>query len=122
MRGAFVIAGGTAEHVVNAVETLKKFNDVKAAAGGADEWSGPKPSALAMHRLSGSLVMSDTCNAARATKRRLTAIVEAATQAEIGEAAWSAMSKAKQAAAVRVHKATAHSMCATLSWPPCRPQ
>eukprot|EP00965_Chrysotila_dentata_P093678 3095886-Pleurochrysis_carterae.AAC.1 len=56
-----------------------------------------------MHRLAGSLVMSDTCNAARATKRRLAAVVEAAAQAEIGKAAWGAMSEAEQAAAVRVH-------------------
>eukprot|EP00965_Chrysotila_dentata_P255171 6212125-Pleurochrysis_carterae.AAC.6 len=117
MRGTFVIAGcSTAEHVVNAVETklssrgwrllarwLDKFNDVEASAAGADEWSGPQPSALALHRLAGSLVMSDTCNAACATKRRLAAVVEAAAQNATGEATWGAMGEAERAAAVRVY-------------------
>eukprot|EP00965_Chrysotila_dentata_P084783 2798540-Pleurochrysis_carterae.AAC.1 len=63
------------------------FEEVKAATGGAVVWNGPRPSALSLHRLTGSLIMSDTCNAARATKRQLPAVVEAAAQAEIGEAA-----------------------------------
>eukprot|EP00965_Chrysotila_dentata_P031831 1061487-Pleurochrysis_carterae.AAC.1 len=83
MRGAFVIAGGAVKHVVNA----EQFNDVKTSGDGAGEEGGPQPRALAMYRLDRSLLMSDTCNAARATKRQLAAVVKAAVQAEIGEAA-----------------------------------
>eukprot|EP00965_Chrysotila_dentata_P086366 2849764-Pleurochrysis_carterae.AAC.1 len=54
-----------------------------------------------MHRLAGSLLMSDTCNAARATKRLLASGVEAAAQAKIGKEAWGAMNEAEQAAAAR---------------------
>eukprot|EP00965_Chrysotila_dentata_P112484 3718355-Pleurochrysis_carterae.AAC.1 len=84
LRGAFVIAAGTAEHVVEAIEN-KLFSRgrkllarwqakfLSRQADGAAAWTGPEPSALALERLRGSLIMSDTCNAARATKRRLAA-------------------------------------------------
>eukprot|EP00965_Chrysotila_dentata_P171285 5652736-Pleurochrysis_carterae.AAC.1 len=52
-------------------------------AGGAAAWTGPQPSALNLERLRGSLSMSDTCNAASATKRRFPAVVEAAARATI---------------------------------------
>eukprot|EP00965_Chrysotila_dentata_P014962 494974-Pleurochrysis_carterae.AAC.1 len=85
MRGAFVIAGGTAEHVVDAVE-IKLFargRKLLARWLAKFEETGPLPRALALHKLAGLLVMSDTCNAARATKLRLAAVVEAAAHAEI---------------------------------------
>eukprot|EP00965_Chrysotila_dentata_P031629 1054740-Pleurochrysis_carterae.AAC.2 len=116
IRGAFIIAGGTAKHVVDTVKTklfacgrkllacwLAKFEEIKAAAGGAYEWTGLQPRALAQHKLAGLLVVSDTCNAALATKRRLaSAVVEAAAHAEIGAEAWRARSEPEQGKAVRV--------------------
>eukprot|EP00965_Chrysotila_dentata_P085689 2827047-Pleurochrysis_carterae.AAC.2 len=47
--------------------------------------------------------MSDTCNAARATKRKLASMVEAAAEAAIGAEAWAALSSAEQTAAARVY-------------------
>eukprot|EP00965_Chrysotila_dentata_P057070 1893634-Pleurochrysis_carterae.AAC.1 len=47
--------------------------------------------------------MSDTCNAARATKRGLAAVVEAAVRDLIGAEAWEAMSPAEQTAAGNVY-------------------
>eukprot|EP00965_Chrysotila_dentata_P254042 6211741-Pleurochrysis_carterae.AAC.11 len=107
MRRAFVIEVGTAEQVVNAVAKkvftrgrkllarwLDKFNAV-AADGGGTAWIGPQPNDLAVARLAGSLVMIDTCNAARTTKRRLAAVVEAAAQQACNARAWEAMGAAE---------------------------
>eukprot|EP00965_Chrysotila_dentata_P213677 6187771-Pleurochrysis_carterae.AAC.2 len=58
-----------------------------------------------MERLAESLIMSDTCNAARARKRQLAAVVEAAARDVIGKEKWESnqsMSEKEQAAATRV--------------------
>eukprot|EP00965_Chrysotila_dentata_P094821 3136020-Pleurochrysis_carterae.AAC.1 len=47
--------------------------------------------------------MSDTCNAARATKRRLVAVVEAAARAQVADEAWERLDAVEQSAAVRVY-------------------
>jgi len=47
--------------------------------------------------------MSDTCNAARATKRRLATIVEAAAKDSIGTERWEGMSATEQTAAAHVY-------------------
>eukprot|EP00965_Chrysotila_dentata_P071347 2358132-Pleurochrysis_carterae.AAC.1 len=47
--------------------------------------------------------MSDTCNAARATKRRLASVVEAAAQDAVRDEAWAAISAAEQTAKTRVY-------------------
>ena len=70
-------------------EHQKLFGDGSwAAAGGADAAS------IGLHRLSeNTLLMSDTCNGARATKRLLAAMAEVAGQKKIGTEVWEAMSK-----------------------------
>eukprot|EP00965_Chrysotila_dentata_P092317 3047062-Pleurochrysis_carterae.AAC.3 len=72
---------------------------MQAGAATAAVWTGPRPRAFALDRLAGSLMMSDTCNAARATKRRLAAIVEAAAKDSTGADRWESMSAAEQTAA-----------------------
>ena len=64
---------------------------------GAGSWEaagGPDPESVGIHRLSEeTLIMSDTCNAARATKRLLQEAAEAAGRKKVGEAAWAALSE-----------------------------
>lgn len=44
---------------------------------GSGSWPGPKPLQLGYHRLTGSLIMSDTCSAARATRKKIIDMVAA---------------------------------------------
>eukprot|EP00965_Chrysotila_dentata_P113858 3764048-Pleurochrysis_carterae.AAC.2 len=67
LRGAFVVASGTAEHVVDAVEKklargrkylwrwIDKLEKMSAADGSGAVWSGPRPRELSLERLAGSL-------------------------------------------------------------------
>ena len=106
LRGATLTDGGTAEKISASIEKKlfvhgrslltgwkaehqKLFGDGSwAAAGGADAAS------IGLHRLSeNTLLMSDTCNGARATKRLLAAMAEVAGQKKIGTEVWEAMSK-----------------------------
>ena len=106
LRGATLTDGGTAEKISASIEKKlfvhgrslltgwkaeheKLFGDGSwAAAGGADAAS------IGLHRLSeNTLLMSDTCNGARATKRLLAAMAELEGQKMIGTEAWEAMSK-----------------------------
>ena len=105
-RGACLTAGGTAAEIAKSIdikifshsrrllegwraEHEKKFDEGSWAADG-----GPSSEAIGMHRLSEqTLLMSDTCNAARAAKRLLAEAAEAASRLKIGETAWAAMSE-----------------------------
>eukprot|EP00965_Chrysotila_dentata_P200350 6179929-Pleurochrysis_carterae.AAC.1 len=75
---------------------------MSAADGSCAVWSGPRPKDLSLERLAGSLIMSDTCNAARATKRRLAAVIEAAARNGVGRERWEAMSTEEQTVSTRV--------------------
>ena len=99
MRGAFVIPGGTAEQVSDAMESklfahgrklLRRWKEIYEKMGGT--WPFPDPSRLGYHQLGGALIMSDTCNAARAAKRLIMANAAAAIEADIGAAAWALLS------------------------------
>lgn len=81
LRGAFLIPGGCADQVASAIESklfargrvlLQKWIDIYKEKNGSRTWPGPKPSQLGYHRLAKSLIMSDTCNAARAAKKLIT--------------------------------------------------
>ena len=106
LRGATLTDGGTAEKISASIEKKlfvhgrslltgwkaeheKLFGDGSwAAAGGADAAS------IGLHRLSeNTLLMSDTCNGARATKRLLAAMAELEGQKKIGTEVWEKMSK-----------------------------
>eukprot|EP00965_Chrysotila_dentata_P210387 6185857-Pleurochrysis_carterae.AAC.3 len=97
LRGTFVMPGVTAAHVVDAVEKnlfargrkylwrwMVKLKEMRAAGAACAAWSGPRPCELSLERLAGSLIMSDTCNAARATNRQLAAVVVPAARDGIG--------------------------------------
>lgn len=89
LRGAFLIPGGCAEQVAYAIESklfargrilLEKWRTIYEAKHGAHSWPGPKACRLGYHRLANSLIMSDTCSAARAAKQQI--IDRVATEVE----------------------------------------
>lgn len=78
LRAAFLIPGGCSDQVARAMETkvfsrsrklLERWQKIYEMKYGDGTWPGPKPLQLGYHRLAGSLIMSDTCTAARAAKR-----------------------------------------------------
>jgi hypothetical protein len=79
---------------------------------GAGSWAkagGPEPDCIGLHRLSEeTLIMSDTCNAARACKRLLATMAEAAGQAKIGEDVWAAMSEAERDTTCKAYLGDCH--------------
>ena len=107
LRGATLTAGATAEKISKEIETKLFAHGRKLLEGwkaeherrfGAGSWAaagGPDSSQIGLHRLAEqTLIMSDTCNAARATKRLLVEMAEAAARNEIGEDEWSVLSDA----------------------------
>eukprot|EP00966_Prymnesium_polylepis_P162305 3751223-Prymnesium_polylepis.1 len=89
LRGAFLIEGGCADQVAKAMESklfvrgrllLTRCRTIYEQKHGEGSWPGPKPAQLGYQRLAGSLIMSDTCTAARAAKQQI--IEFAATEVE----------------------------------------
>ena len=106
LRGAFVIPGGTAEQVSAAMESklfahcrklLRKWKEVYERMCGKDTWPYPDPSRLGYHQLGGALIMSDTCNAARAAKRLIMEQAARAIEDDIGAEAWAKLSADEKA-------------------------
>ena len=108
-RGACLTAGGTAEEICKSIDVKIFSHSRRLLEGwraehekifGVDSWAadgGPTPEAIGMHRLSEeTLLMSDTCNAARAAKRLLAEAAEKASRLKIGDAAWAKMSEAER--------------------------
>ena len=101
MRGAALTAGGTAEAIAWSVDTkvfsharrlLKEWRAAHEQRFGAGSWAaagGPAPGSIGMNRLTeNTLLMSDTCNAARKCKRLIAAAAMEALKAKVGEAVW----------------------------------
>ena len=116
MRGVTLTAGGTAEAIskdieeklfVHARRLLNLWKDEHESMHGKGAWEKagmPSADNIGLHRLSeNAVLMSDTCNAARATKRLLAEMAEKAGRERIGSEAWDAMSEAE-----RESKCTAH--------------
>jgi hypothetical protein len=114
-RGAALCSGGTAEEVgahiekdifSHARELLKLWKAKHEDLYGPDSWAecgGPSPEAIGLHRLAeNTVIMSDTCNGARAAKRLLATMVMAAAKCKKGEAEWDAM-EAEERAQYAVH-------------------
>eukprot|EP00966_Prymnesium_polylepis_P133928 3095592-Prymnesium_polylepis.1 len=93
MRGATLTAGGTAEAIAwsldkkifsHARSLLYKWREQHEKMYGAGSWAaagGPDPESIGIHRLGeDTLLMSDTCNAARACKRLLAEAVVTACE------------------------------------------
>ena len=120
-RGATLTAGGTAADISSSIE-IKIFQHARSLLVGwrerherrfgAGSWAadgGPDPSQVGIHRLADHvLLMSDTCNGARAAKRMLAGLAEKAAQARIGEAAWQAMSDEQREAKCKAYLGDCH--------------
>ena len=109
LRGATLTAGGTAVKIAASIETklfvhgralLTGWRAVHEELHGQGSWAsadGADPQSIGLHRLSeNTLLMSDTCNGARATKRLLAAMAELAGQKKIGAEAWTALSEVRR--------------------------
>ena len=112
LRGAFVIPGGTAEQVSAAMESklfahcrklLRKWKALYEKECGAGSWPYPDPSRLGYHQLGGALIISDTCNAARAAKRLIMQMAAAAIEADMGPEAWALLSPEERVARTRTY-------------------
>ena len=108
LRGATLTAGGTAEKVAASIEKnlfvhgrslLAGWKAVHERLHGEGSWAAAdaaEPESIGLHRLSEhTLIMSDTCNGARATKRLLAAMAELHGQKQVGAEAWAAMSEVR---------------------------
>lgn len=104
LRAAFLIPGGCSDQVARAMETkvfsrsrklLERWKQIYEAKYGT--WPGPNPVQLGYHRLAGSLIMSDTCTAARAAKRLIIEMAAAEVEKLAREAGtWDDMSDAEK--------------------------
>ena len=116
MRGATLTAGGTAEAIAWAIDKkvfaharrlLQGWRDEHEKRYGVGSWlaaGGPAPGSIGINRLTEQTVlMSDTCNAARACKRLIKEAAMAALRAEVGEAVWDAMSESERAERGKVY-------------------
>lgn len=76
-------------------------------------WTGPDPELCSLHRLAGGgALMSDTCNAARKTKRLLCELIsrqmEAAYRTEHGDDAWESLTEEQREGEVMVYQLDCH--------------
>lgn len=72
-------------------------------------WTGPDVHNCSLHRLAGGgALMSDTCNAARKTKRLLTEMIQKEAEAKLSDAhgteVWDALPEERRSELLRVHK------------------
>ena len=120
MRGATLTAGGTAEHISKQIEeklfaharrllTLWKEEHEDMYPGTWDSSGMPSPDNIGLHRLSeNAVIMSDTCNPARATKRLLAEMAEKAGRERIGTEAWEKLSEEEREEKVKCHLGDCH--------------
>ena len=121
MRGASLTNGGTAEHLSKEIEgklfsharrLLTLWKEEHERMFGEGSWAkADMPSAdnIGLHRLSeNAVIMSDTCNAARATKRLLAEMAEKAGRERLGTEAWEKMSEEEREEKVKCHLGDCH--------------
>jgi hypothetical protein len=104
-RGASILAGGTAEKVSESTERLfkhlktllERLKEQYEKSFGRGSWLGPDPARLNLSLLGDQcLLMTDTCNTARASRRLLAELVEKAVEETYDPTAWAALSKEQQ--------------------------
>jgi hypothetical protein len=104
-RGASILAGGTAEKVSESVERLfkhlrtllERLKEQYEKSFGRGSWPDPNPAHLNLSLLGNQcLLMTDTCNTARASRRRLAKLVEKAVEKTYDASFWAALSKEQQ--------------------------
>ena len=121
MRGVTLTAGGTAEAISKDIEhklftharrLLSLWKEEHERIYGTGSWakaSMPLPDNIGLHRLSeNAVLMSDTCNAARATKRLLAEMAETAGMERLGTEAWEKLSEVEREEKVKCHLGDCH--------------
>ena len=118
LRGLTLLpAGGTSKAVLEHIETriftysrhmLQLWIDEHEKVNGVGSWTaagGPPVDNIGLHRLAeDTVLMTDTCNAARCTRRLLGELIMRTMQEKIGAAAWDAMSIDERNAKFRFYK------------------
>lgn len=120
-RGATIAAGGTAKKVSELVERkifrhcrelLDKWRTCHDRKYGAGSWrsdGGPSLEAVGLHRLcENSLLMSDTCAAAEATKRLISEMAMEAAKEVVGADVWASMDEKTREAKYKVWLGDCH--------------
>jgi hypothetical protein len=104
-RGAAVLCGGTAEKVKESIERLfehmgrllQLLRETYEKRFGRGSYPGPDPKRLGTDLLGeGCLLLTDTCNTARATRRCVQEMVAKAVEVKYGAEAWAALSSAER--------------------------
>jgi hypothetical protein len=96
-------------HARRRLTLWKKEHERMYGEGSWEKAEMPPPDNIGLHRLSeNAVLMSDTCNAARATKRLLAEMAEAAGRERIGTEAWSSMTEEEQQRKVKCHLGDCH--------------
>ena len=121
MRGATLTAGGTAQAIAwsidrkifaHARELLVGWRAAHEKEYGEGSWAaagGPEPESIGIHRLSEeSLLMSDTCNAARASKQLIAEAAMKAAREKVGDEAWEALTEQERGAKSKVYIGQCH--------------
>jgi len=121
MRGATLTAGGTAEKISKEIEDklfaharrlLTIWQEQHERMFGSGSWGAarmPLPDRIGLHRLSeNAVIMSDTCNAARATKRLVAEMAEVAGRKRIGDEAWDKMTEEERDKKCKCHLGDCH--------------
>ena len=126
-RGATLTAGGTAKQIAKEIDEKiflhlrkllvgwKRCHEAKFGEGSWAAAGGPDPECIGMHRLSErTLLQSDTCNAARATKTLVAEMAEAAAREKhgISDAEWGALDSTARAAKSQAHLCLASTLTA----------
>jgi hypothetical protein len=118
LRGLSIMPeGGTSKAVLKHIETrilaysratLAKWVEVHEKQHGLGSWAaagGPSPENIGLHRLcEDTVLMTDTCNGARCTKRLLTESIVQAIAEKVGKEAWEAMSVEERNEKYRIHR------------------
>ena len=121
MRGATLTAGGTAEAIAWSIDTKifsharrlladwKAAHEAKFDVGSWAAAGGPEPESIGIHRLSEeTLLMSDTCNGARACKRLVSEAAMKAGIEKVGQEAWDALTQQQRDAKCKVYVGQCH--------------
>ena len=119
LRGLSILPdGGTSAAVLNHIETRilahsrrmltlwkKEFERSSGCPGSWAAAGGPDPENIGLHRLAeDTVLMSDTCNGARCTKRMLGEAIMKVIEERVGKAAWEAMSPEERDRKYKVYR------------------
>ena len=118
LRGLSILpAGGTSKALLDHIERkilaysrniLTRWMELYEKENGAGSWAragGPSPEQIGLHRLcEDTVLMTDTCNGARCTKRLLAEAVMRTIMEKVGEAAWAAMSEEERSRKYKLYK------------------